>query len=272
MKKLLFIFSILITIILSSCGNEALDQYVGTYSIYTNYHKTYHYYYGKTTVIKYETLIKRRFTLEIRDDASVIVTYADGEVINGRVSTTKEIIKFKNIEYVDKYTYTYKETKDGVILEYSYYPTKVGFEYDFESEGFSLIKKNPKEIKDEYIYSCSEARYSVKAYYPTYQNVLREDKNYNRLKYSKLTINLKNMAFKIEVDNIIQEGTFEINDRKYIFHMDSDSPLIPVEKEFLYEDNEEHYNYLSIRYSEYEEKEDYRLEYNYEILFYTYIK
>ena len=269
MKKLLFIFSILITIILSSCGNEALDQYVGTYSIHANYHKTYHYYYGKTTVTNDETLIKRRFTLEIKADASVIVTYDNGEVTQGKCSTTKEKIKFKNIEYVDKYTYTYKETNDGVILEYSYYPTKVGFEYDFESEGFSLIKKKEKEVKDEYIYSCSMAYYSATAYYPKYQNVINENKNYNRLLNSKLTINLKNNTFKIEVDNIIQEGYFEIKNKKYIFHMDNEKPLIPIDIEFTYQDYEEHYYYLSLRYKTEEIKDDYRLEYNYEILFFT---
>ena len=269
MKKLLFIFSILITIILSSCGNEALDQYVGTYSIYTNYHKTYHYYYGKTTVIKDETLIKRRFTLEIRDDASVIVTYADGEVINGRVSTTKEKIKFKNIEYVDKYTYTYKKTSDGEILEYYYHPTKVGFEYDYETEGFSLIKKFEKEVKDEYEYVCNKSYHVTKTYYPTYQNESWPDKNYNRLLYSKLTINLKDNTFKIELDGAIQEGTIEINNKKYIFHMDYEKPFIPIDKEFLFEDYEDHYNYLSIKYSERKEMEEYTLEDIYEISFYT---
>ena len=270
MKKILFLFSIILVIILSSCmSKEAIDQYVGTYSIHTNYHKTYHYSYGKTTVISDETLIKRNFTLEIKSDASVIVTYADGEVVNGKVSTTKEKVKFKNIDYVDEYTYTYKKTNEGVILEYSYYPTKVGFEYDFESEGFSLIKKEEIEIKDEYIYSCSRAYYTEKEYHQKYENMTYENRNYNRLLNSKLTINLKNKTFKIEVDNIVQEGQFEIKDKKYIFHMDSDSPLIPIDIEFTYKDYEEHYYYLSLMYKTEEEKEDYKLEYNYEILFYT---
>ena len=75
---------------------EELEKYVGTYSIHANYHKKYHYYFGNTKVISDETLIKRTFTLEIKEDATVLVTYTDRETITGKCSTTKDKIKFKN--------------------------------------------------------------------------------------------------------------------------------------------------------------------------------
>ena len=143
MKKLISIlFLIISSIFFVSCySTEGLEQYVGSYSIYTNYKRTYHYSYGNTKLVSENKLIFRAFTLVIKDDATVEVTYDNKEVVTGKVSTTLKTIKFRNIDYLSDYKFEYKETSEGRILDYTYHPTKIGLEYDYQVERFALIKK-----------------------------------------------------------------------------------------------------------------------------------
>ena len=95
MKKIFLSIFILLSILLSSCmRTDGLEQYVGEYVIEVDYVRTYHYYYGSSKKVDETYLIGKSFTFEIKEDATIEVTYDNGEKEIGKVSCTEEKIKF----------------------------------------------------------------------------------------------------------------------------------------------------------------------------------
>lgn len=270
MKKIIIFILLFFSVCLISCNStKDLEQYVGKYVIEANYKRTFHYSWGNSKLLNESSLISRSFSLEIKDDGSFEVTYSDGQKENGKVSTSKEKIKFRGVDYLSKYEYKYVIDSSGVKLDYSNTETKIGFEYDYISERFCLIKKDEIVMKDEYAYECMTSEHTLTAHYPKYSTTYHIDKNYNKLKSAIFYINTKELTCRLENNDIIQRGTFEIVDRKYIFHFNDDNPLVPNDKEFVFSDYEEHYMYISLKCSEFEELEDYKLEKTYDISFYA---
>ena len=271
MKKVLLILLLILSLFLSSCYSvDGLEQYVGTYKVGANYKKEYHYYWGNTTLKSERDLISRTFTLKIKDDASVLVTYPDGETATGRVSCSKESIRFHGIEYIDEYTFKYKKSDYEVILEYNNNPTRIGLEYDYTTERLTLGKTIEAPLQETYTFTYVMAQYTVTAIYPDRKNVLISNNNYNGLKNGKLKINYTDKTFSIEANGKIQNGTFDINENKYTFHLNEEKPLIPVEREFTFKDQQvDRCLYLEIKYTTTEELEEYTKEEKYDICFYT---
>ena len=141
MRKYILLIMLFFFMFLISCYRlDNIEQYVGNYKIYTNYKRTYHYSYGSSKLKNEANLISRSFTLEIKDDGSVVVKYDNEEEVTGKVSTSSDSIKFHNIPYLSDYKFAYTEKSEGIILDYSKTETKIGFEYDYISERFALIK------------------------------------------------------------------------------------------------------------------------------------
>ena len=270
MKRIICLVLIILLVFLVACYRiDSIEQYVGEYAIEANYKNTYHYYYGSKKLVSDARLIENTFTLKIEEDGSVLVTYQNGEVANGKVSCTEEEIKFYGIPYLSSYTFKYSDSSGKVILDYSHIENKIGFEYDYQSERFTLIKKKTFSQKDEYVYKAITAELTVTAIYETYKNVLRVDKDYNKLIESSLMINMVDNTYVLEGPKGTQFGTFEITNGQYVFYTDSDEALIPNDQAFVYEDYEENYLHLTLTYKKTIQEEDYLEEYTYQITFIT---
>ena len=271
MKKIFALLLIVLSFGLFSCiiGTSDLEQYIGTYKIGANFKRVYHYYYGKTTTKEDNELISVSFKLEIKDDGKAYVEFSNGDKEVGKVHCNKEKIEFSGISHISSYTFTYKVESSGVILEYSKYETKIGLEYDYHSERLSLRKDAIIPEYDEYQYHTMSANHTCKWIYPKYTNTVVSDNNYRRLKYAEFVVNVGEKTYTIKVDQETQSGTFTIENKKYIFHTDAENPFIPNDMEFTYDDHEEHYIYLSLRYSTTKEMDEYTQEDSYELSFYA---
>ena len=162
MKKVLLILLLILSTLLTSCySTEGLEQYVGTYKIGTDYKKEYHYYWGKSTLKSDNHLITGNFTVEIKDDASAILTYDNGDTKTGRVSCSKEAINFHGLGSIDNYTFKYTVSDYEIRLDYSYTQTKIGVEYDYISERFTLYRKQSTSLKETYTFTYVMAQYTA---------------------------------------------------------------------------------------------------------------
>jgi len=272
MKKILLVLLLLLSTILTSCyKTEALEQYVGVYKLGLNYQREYHYYWGKSTKTSEKTIVPDIKELEITNDGKVIVRYNYDKVETGRVSSTKETIKFSGVDYISGYTFTFYQSDTETSIKYQYTQTKIGLEYDYKSEGISFFRGKSPEFKNEYTFRYVIATYTRTNIYPTYKNVVFTNKNYNNLKDAQLHIKYDTKEASVKIGSTIQTGTFDIVDeKKYIFHFDYEKPLIPVEREFIYRyQTADNCIYLNLDYKTTEEFENYIREDEYNIHFYT---
>ena len=120
-----------------------------------------------------------------------------------------------------------------------------------------MSRKNPKELKEEYTFKAITSSKLVHMIFEKRETDGLYDKNYKNLKNRNLVINFKEATYNLyEGDELLESGTITKNDKNLIFHSIVEDPIIPVEKEFLYEDYSENYIYLSLLYRETIEYED----------------
>lgn len=144
MKKLsILLFSILITLSLSSCdlfeNKGDINDYVGTYKLESAHETVKHVYWGSEKEISSRNIMETGAIIVIKDDKTVIYTESDGTEHKGRIKCLENYCRFFGTPLDSSYKFYMKY--DG-SLYYSYESLHMSVEYDVTYRSIILTKQS----------------------------------------------------------------------------------------------------------------------------------